>query len=183
MNTHVVHLYWHGEAGEPGHITACGEAIGFEDSATWDYHKANCHACLSVTGHRVVTGTTLGELDARIEREKQERERQFGPIQAELMREHSAAVIEALAAYSHAAWAHWMEYMFSKGFHAEGHLEWMLPHAFELRWTRQMLTHYDKLPESEKASDRDEARKILDVILRTLGHVALTEEASDAQAE
>mgnify|MGYP001592497199 CR=1 FL=1 len=72
----------------------------------------------------------------------------------------SSSVREDLAAYAHKAWSGWMKYMFTKG----GHLEnggYVIPQNLVERWTRQMNTEYADLPESEKASDRDEADKIL----------------------
>ena len=73
---------------------------------------------------------------------------------------------EKLAAYSHEAWAGWMRYMFEKGgseyqLFDTGLKAWvMLPQKNE-RWQRQMNTPYAELPESEKASDRTEAEKML----------------------
>ena len=66
---------------------------------------------------------------------------------------------EQLAAYSHEAWSQWMRYQFDKcGRNIDFYF---IPIGFVERWTRQMSTPYDQLPESEKKSDRDEADKIL----------------------
>jgi len=75
---------------------------------------------------------------------------------------------EALAAYAHEAWSHWMRYMFSKcqelhGAHPFLEDELLIPQASVRRWKRQMATAYADLPEQEKASDRDEADKILKI--------------------
>lgn len=76
---------------------------------------------------------------------------------------------EALAKYAHdQAWSGWMKYMFSKmrpittdTMTRDGLL---LPMEFVERWTRQMDTPYDELPEKEKESDRAEADKMLAII-------------------
>lgn len=71
---------------------------------------------------------------------------------------------EQLAAYSHdSAWGGWMRYMFSKGtLNTDG--SWTMPSSLVERWTRQMNTLYAGLSEGEKASDRDEADKMLAII-------------------
>lgn len=64
--------------------------------------------------------------------------------------------IEQLAAYAHAAWAGWTEYLFSKcASRDDGSLT--IPAEYVQRWRRQIATAYVDLPESEKASDRKEA--------------------------
>ena len=75
--------------------------------------------------------------------------------------------IEILAAYAHKAWCGWMTYMFlhervSASTDGEGSL--IIPAELVSRWARQMNTPYEDLPESEKESDRAEARKILDLL-------------------
>lgn len=75
---------------------------------------------------------------------------------------------EELAAYAHEAWSGWMKYQFSKGyelFDESGKaIGWVMPKDSFDRWRRQMNTPYADLPESEKASDRDEADKMLAII-------------------
>lgn len=67
---------------------------------------------------------------------------------------------EQLADYAHAAWSGWWLYAFSKGtVNDDGSLTF--PAWAVERWTRQMKTPYADLPESEKASDRAEADKIV----------------------
>ncbi len=72
--------------------------------------------------------------------------------------------IELLAAYSHDdAWSGWMRYMIGKGtLNLDG--TWTMPAWALERWSRQMTTPYADLPEAEKESDRDEARKILAIV-------------------
>ena len=69
---------------------------------------------------------------------------------------------ERLAAYAHAAWSGWMNYLFSK---CEDHGDGLLiPGEFVTRWQRQAKTPYNKLPEGEKASDRKEAAVMLEIM-------------------
>lgn len=86
--------------------------------------------------------------------------------------------IEALANYAHEAWSGWMKYLFSKcrpgtdylgmsGYMANGSL--VIPKESVERWRRQMNTPYAELPEREKESDRDEARKMLAVLANRAG--------------
>lgn len=71
--------------------------------------------------------------------------------------------VEDLAAYAHEAWAGWMRYMFR--FCTDNEDGTVTMDAEKVaRWKRQMSTEYADLPESEKASDRNEARKILDIL-------------------
>lgn len=72
---------------------------------------------------------------------------------------------EKLAAYAHEAWSGWMKYMFEKsGFNIhEGTI--VIPQELVERWSRQMNTPYDGLPESEKESDRKEADKMLAIMV------------------
>lgn len=71
---------------------------------------------------------------------------------------------EALAAYAHdGAWSGWMKYQFSKGdLNPDG--SWTMPAWAVERWMRQMNTPYNQLSESERASDRAEADKMLAII-------------------
>ena len=70
---------------------------------------------------------------------------------------------EELAAYAHEAWSGWMNYQFGKtSLNDDG--TWTMPVYFVERWHRQMTTLYADLPESEKASDRAEADKMLAII-------------------
>jgi hypothetical protein len=87
--------------------------------------------------------------------------------------EVSSDLLEALAAYSHGAWANWMKYQKTKSYDASnlGTVpgEWTILKDSVDRWERQMNTPYAELPEEEKKSDRDEARKILAIIQQYLG--------------
>ena len=46
---------------------------------------------------------------------------------------------------------------------------WLMPAELFHRWQRQMKTPYADLPEKEKASDRDEADKMLAIVGSTAG--------------
>ena len=67
--------------------------------------------------------------------------------------------IERLARAAHTAWSGWMEYLFRKC--AECGTESIIPAWAVERWKRQASTAYDDLPEDEKESDRDEARRYI----------------------
>ena len=72
---------------------------------------------------------------------------------------------DELAKYAHDAWSGWMKYMFSKC----GKIDLLpgglfIPSELVERWTRQMNTEYEDLPENEKESDRKEANEILNII-------------------
>ena len=71
---------------------------------------------------------------------------------------------EMLAQYSHdMAWSGWIKYQFSKGtLNDDG--TWTMPAWAVERWMRQANTLYADLPELEKASDRDEADKMITIM-------------------
>jgi hypothetical protein len=70
---------------------------------------------------------------------------------------------ERLAEYAHSAWSGWMKYLFGKCISRDG--EVVIPRWAVERWQRQSSTAYADLPESEKASDRTEADKMLSIAL------------------
>ena len=71
---------------------------------------------------------------------------------------------EQLAAYAHDVWARWMGYLFDRSTkNADGSVT--IPAELVKRWTRQMGTSYEDLPEGEKHSDRAEALKIMRIFL------------------
>ncbi len=74
------------------------------------------------------------------------------------------ALQEQVADYAHEAWAGWMRYLFGKSTHQDDGTV-VIPASLVDRWTRQMQTPYAELPESEKESDRKEARKIIEIII------------------
>jgi hypothetical protein len=72
-------------------------------------------------------------------------------------------VTDELANYAHAAWSGWIGYLFAKSIaNEDGTIT--IPQWAVDRWNRQAKTPYADLPENEKDSDRDEARKMLAVI-------------------
>ena len=78
-------------------------------------------------------------------------------------KEKEGKLIEALAEYAHKAWSGWMEYMFDNGtISNEGELE--IPKELTTRWNRQMNTPYEELPLGEKESDREEARRMIEIM-------------------
>jgi cell division protein FtsB len=96
----------------------------------------------------------------------------------------STTAREALAKYAHEAWSGWMEYLFSQC--PQSNHAVTIPGESALRWKRQMSTPYDQLPESEKASDRVEADKMLAIIgtskeTETLARVRSERDALEAE--
>lgn len=72
-------------------------------------------------------------------------------------------LIERLADAEHASWAHWMDYLFSKGrFNSDG--SFTIEAEAVGRWKRQSMTLYADLTDGEQQSDRDEVHKIIPII-------------------
>ena len=70
---------------------------------------------------------------------------------------------EILAAHAHDMWSGWIQYMFSKStINRDGTMT--IPKWAVVRWTRQADTNYQNLSETEKETDRKEARGILKII-------------------
>ena len=61
-------------------------------------------------------------------------------------------IIERLAAHEHEQWAHWTRYMLDN-----------LTEENIARWRQQIATDYQDLSESEKESDRQWARRAIEV--------------------
>lgn len=73
--------------------------------------------------------------------------------------------LEKIAAVQHAIWSHWMRYLFNVCIiNEDGSLT--IPSEKVLRWTRQMNTDYNDLSEDEKKSDKNQANKVIDVLLQ-----------------
>ena len=62
-------------------------------------------------------------------------------------------IIERLAAHEHEQWAHWTRYMLDN-----------LTDENIARWRQQIEMDYQDLSESEKESDRQWARKAIEVV-------------------
>ena len=76
---------------------------------------------------------------------------------------------EEIADLCHRQWSHWMKYLFSKcvgntDARCTDDDELVIPGDLVRRWYRQIATDYADLSESEKDSDRRQAKKFLDVI-------------------
>lgn len=82
----------------------------------------------------------------------------------------SSELREALADLQHEIWAHWMRYQFSQcraePEHSEAEIDSaVIPYEKVKRWTRQMGTPYAELSEKEKDSAREQADKIIALLL------------------
>lgn len=86
---------------------------------------------------------------------------------------------EKLAEYAHVAWSGWMKYLFEKceGDAPAGTLT--IPKWAVERWQRQMTAKYEDLPEEEKKSDRDEADRMLEIVLKACHHQTLVRDPLD----
>lgn len=73
---------------------------------------------------------------------------------------------ERLADLAHQQWCGWMKYMFGQCGRNPDESFTIPPWVVE-RWQRQMDTSYADLPEDEKASDRNEADRVLGVVFHT----------------
>lgn len=80
-----------------------------------------------------------------------------------MMTSRESDIRERLAAKQHRIWSHWMEYLFSVSLQKEDG-SYMIPADKASRWLRLMKTPYDLLTEDEKASDREQADKILEIL-------------------
>lgn len=78
-------------------------------------------------------------------------------------------LIEKLASIEHDRWSRWQSYVHKNSIlNEDGSLT--IPKYFVDRWTRQINTPYDELSESEKESDRKEARISLNIISKFIDH-------------
>jgi hypothetical protein len=71
---------------------------------------------------------------------------------------------EALADVQHEIWSHWMRYLFSVCTANEDG-SYTIPAGKVQHWQRQMATPYHELPEAEKESDREQAAKVLKLLI------------------
>ncbi len=84
---------------------------------------------------------------------------------------------EALAEYAHTAWSGWMKHLLECCSEVDkegvGYIETLLtiPEWAKERWTRQMNTAYRDLPEEEKASDRTEADRMIEIFRKIMTEV------------
>ena len=93
-----------------------------------------------------------------------------------------AELREKLAAYAHEAWSGWMRWMFEQGgfstIHADDNGQtitlWTMKPEKYARWQRQMTSNYEDLPDSEQASDRAEADRMMAIFGINWGLTALS---------
>lgn len=79
------------------------------------------------------------------------------------------ASIDKLAAVEHQRWAHWQNYMHSKGtMIADGSL--MLPADLVARWEKQIQTPFEKLSDDEKESDREQVQQYIPAVAEILSN-------------
>jgi hypothetical protein len=73
--------------------------------------------------------------------------------------------VEELADLEHRQWAHWMRYLFGQCEHHPDGSATIPPHLVAC-WQRQMDAPYAHLTEREKDSDREWARKVIEILDR-----------------
>jgi hypothetical protein len=74
---------------------------------------------------------------------------------------------DELASVEHERWAHWQRYMHDQGERlSDGSL--LIPAELVNRWESQIARPYSKLEENEKASDREQVRRYLPLIVQAL---------------
>jgi hypothetical protein len=72
--------------------------------------------------------------------------------------------LERMADVVHQVWCNWMEYLFTKGWTLQDK-GFKIDSGSVKRWKRQMKRPYAELSEDEKQSDRDIARRYLDLTI------------------
>lgn len=89
----------------------------------------------------------------------------FGGIRLRKTVINVSGLTEELADLAHRQWARWMEYLFEKStLNEDGTVT--IPKWAVDRWKRQVNTEYKDLPEEEKESDRNEARRVIGVVFK-----------------
>lgn len=71
--------------------------------------------------------------------------------------------LEQLAWIQHEIWSHWMDFMLNECTELEDG-SCVIPAEKRKRWERQLMTPYHDLSEAEKESDREQARKVMEVL-------------------
>lgn len=80
-------------------------------------------------------------------------------------------LVETLAEKEHERWSHWQRYMHEQSVRqSDGSL--LIPPELVDRWEKQINTHYGRLSEREKDSDREQVRKYLPLISGALSKLA-----------
>lgn len=80
----------------------------------------------------------------------------------------SDGLLEELAAIEHERWSHWQRYLHEQCAPGpDGSL--IIPANQARRWSTQMNTPYHQLSHDERESDREQVRRYLPIIARTLG--------------
>ena len=94
------------------------------------------------------------------------RDTETSTFKAEIQFVDENSKLERMADEAHQVWCNWMEYMFKQGSTRSDNGPWIMNESAKRRWARQMITPYAQLSESEKASDRDIAKRYLDIALQ-----------------
>ncbi|HNV40347.1 MAG TPA: hypothetical protein PKK62_00010 [Ornithinibacter sp.] len=80
-------------------------------------------------------------------------------------------LLEELAAIEHERWSHWQRYLHEQCVPGpDGSLT--IPAKQARRWSTQMNAPYNQLSDEERESDREQVRRYLPIIARTLDEAA-----------
>jgi len=87
-------------------------------------------------------------------------------------------LIELIADFMNEQWGHWMQYLYSKLEECyikddNEYVQVITPTDY-FHWQKQMNTPYAELSEKEKDSDREWARKLLEVLTKYLEEKGLS---------
>ncbi len=77
--------------------------------------------------------------------------------------------LERMADEVHQVWCSWMEYMFQQGERILVGGPWSMNELAKRRWARQMITPYSQLLEDEKRTDREIARRYINIMSKEKG--------------
>jgi len=92
----------------------------------------------------------------------------YEPLSSYAVLGDAAELQEELAAFTHSQWSGWMMYLFSKcksTTDGKDNVSMIIPKWAVDRWRRQMNTEYKDLPEEEKESNKQEAAKMMQIII------------------
>lgn len=108
----------------------------------------------TIEGYHVAVQELRAELSAMTADRDEQKQRADAAVA-----EHNKNV-EVYASIAHDSWTRWMEYVFEVCLPCSDGGK-IIPQWAIKRWERQMGTPYAELPEPEKESDREEARRYL----------------------
>lgn len=96
---------------------------------------------------------------------------QRGVVPTLITNEQYYVFVEIFSAFAHKQWSGWTNYQWEKcTLNADGSMT--IPASLVDRWTRQANAPYDELSPEEQESDRNEARKMVELAIKLFYSVA-----------